>query len=107
MCAQTSRRRSRGRTCRCQDVSTGRVASVAAAGRRAPPWTSSRLWLAIIGSSRELSMCRTSKPVASQLGLGVMKTDYVRDGIAIYRESFATIRAEADLNRFPADVSQV
>lgn len=28
--------------------------------------------------------------------------DYVRDGAAIYRQSFATIRAEADLGRFSA-----
>ncbi|MBB5800660.1 precorrin-8X/cobalt-precorrin-8 methylmutase [Saccharothrix ecbatanensis] len=34
-------------------------------------------------------------------------TDYVRDGAEIYRRSFATIRAEADLARFPADVSRV
>jgi len=33
--------------------------------------------------------------------------DYLRDGAAIYRRSFATIRAEADLARFPDDVSQV
>ncbi|MFC4604488.1 precorrin-8X methylmutase [Rhodococcus kronopolitis] len=33
-------------------------------------------------------------------------TDYIRDGAEIYRQSFATIRAEADLTRFPADVSQ-
>jgi Precorrin isomerase len=33
--------------------------------------------------------------------------DYVRDGAEIYRRSFATIRAEADLARFPADVAQV
>jgi precorrin-8X/cobalt-precorrin-8 methylmutase len=33
--------------------------------------------------------------------------DYVRDGEEIYRRSFATIRAEADLSRFPADVAQV
>ena len=33
--------------------------------------------------------------------------DYIRDGAEIYRHSFATIRAEADLARFPADVSQV
>jgi precorrin-8X/cobalt-precorrin-8 methylmutase len=32
---------------------------------------------------------------------------YVRDGDEIYRRSFATIRAEADLARFPADVAQV
>lgn len=33
--------------------------------------------------------------------------DYVRDGAEIYRRSFATIRAEADLSGFPADVAQV
>jgi precorrin-8X/cobalt-precorrin-8 methylmutase len=34
-------------------------------------------------------------------------SDYLRDGAEIYRRSFATIRAEADLTRFPADVSRV
>ena len=34
-------------------------------------------------------------------------SDYIRDGAEIYRRSFATIRAEADLARFPADVSRV
>ena len=33
--------------------------------------------------------------------------EYVRDGAEIYRRSFATIRAEADLSRFPADVARV
>ena len=33
--------------------------------------------------------------------------DYIRDAAEIYRQSFATIRAEADLGRFPADVAQV
>jgi precorrin-8X/cobalt-precorrin-8 methylmutase len=33
--------------------------------------------------------------------------DYVRDGAEIYRRSFAAIRAEADLARFPADVGRV
>src|ERR1700738_2154400 len=33
--------------------------------------------------------------------------DYVRDGQAIYRESFATIRAEADLSRIPADLEKL
>ncbi|MEW1692563.1 precorrin-8X methylmutase [Streptomyces sp. NPDC091265] len=32
---------------------------------------------------------------------------YEKDGPAIYRQSFATIRAEADLTGLPADVSQV
>ena len=33
--------------------------------------------------------------------------DYVRDGAEIYRRSFAAIRAEADLTRFPADMARV
>jgi precorrin-8X/cobalt-precorrin-8 methylmutase len=33
--------------------------------------------------------------------------DYTRDAAAIYRQSFATIRAEADLTGLPADVSRV
>ena len=33
--------------------------------------------------------------------------DYIRDAAEIYRQSFATIRAEADLSRFPADVGRV
>jgi precorrin-8X/cobalt-precorrin-8 methylmutase len=33
--------------------------------------------------------------------------DYVRDGAEIYRRSFAAIRSEADLARFPADVARV
>lgn len=33
--------------------------------------------------------------------------DYTRDAAEIYRQSFSTIRAEADLSRFPADVERV
>jgi len=33
--------------------------------------------------------------------------DYLRDAGEIYRQSFATIRAEADLREFPADVARV
>lgn len=33
--------------------------------------------------------------------------DYLREPDAIYRQSFATIRAEADLARFPADVAEL
>jgi precorrin-8X/cobalt-precorrin-8 methylmutase len=33
--------------------------------------------------------------------------DYIRDAAEIYRQSFATIRAESDLARFPEDVAQV
>ncbi len=35
------------------------------------------------------------------------KFDYIRDGAEIYRRSFAMIRAEADLDSFPADVARV
>jgi precorrin-8X/cobalt-precorrin-8 methylmutase len=34
-------------------------------------------------------------------------SEYVRDGAEIYRRSFATIRAEADLSALPADVAPV
>jgi len=34
-------------------------------------------------------------------------TDYLRDGAEIYRRSFATIRAEADLSRLPPDLAGV
>ena len=33
--------------------------------------------------------------------------DYIRDGSAIYDKSFATIRSEADLSRFPPEDEQV
>jgi precorrin-8X/cobalt-precorrin-8 methylmutase len=33
--------------------------------------------------------------------------DYIRDGTAIYRRSFATIRSEAHLERLPADLETV
>ncbi len=33
--------------------------------------------------------------------------DYTRDAAEIYRQSFATIRAESDLARFPEDVARV
>ncbi len=33
--------------------------------------------------------------------------DYIRDAAEIYRQSFAAIRAEADLTRFPADIAGV
>ncbi|MFC5994119.1 precorrin-8X methylmutase [Pseudonocardia hispaniensis] len=36
-----------------------------------------------------------------------MSSTYIRDGAEIYRRSFATIRAEADLSRLPADVADV
>ena len=33
--------------------------------------------------------------------------DYIRDAAEIYRQSFATFRAESDLSRFPEDVARV
>ncbi len=36
-----------------------------------------------------------------------MRLDYERDGAAIYRASFATIRAEADLSMTPPDLEAV
>ncbi|WP_435824339.1 precorrin-8X methylmutase [Microbispora amethystogenes] len=39
--------------------------------------------------------------------MSVPEHDYVRDGAEIYRQSFATIRAEADLAGLPADVARV
>jgi precorrin-8X/cobalt-precorrin-8 methylmutase len=37
----------------------------------------------------------------------VISLEYERDGAAIYRQSFATIRAEADLRGIPADLEPV
>ncbi|WP_228001278.1 precorrin-8X methylmutase [Nocardia australiensis] len=36
-----------------------------------------------------------------------LRSSYLTDGAEIYRRSFATIRAEAELDRFPPDVAQV
>ncbi|MGV9820514.1 precorrin-8X methylmutase [Nocardia xishanensis] len=36
-----------------------------------------------------------------------VRTSYLTDGAEIYRQSFATIRAEADLSAFPVDVARV
>ncbi|HDR9115751.1 TPA: precorrin-8X methylmutase, partial [Burkholderia territorii] len=33
--------------------------------------------------------------------------DYIRDGQEIYRQSFATIRAEADLSHVPPDLEKL
>jgi precorrin-8X/cobalt-precorrin-8 methylmutase len=41
------------------------------------------------------------------IGAPARHYDYVRDAEAIYRASFATIRAEADLGRLPADARTV
>ncbi|MFD4433913.1 precorrin-8X methylmutase, partial [Nocardia sp. NPDC058497] len=36
-----------------------------------------------------------------------LHASYLTDGAEIYRRSFATIRAEADLAGFPADIERV
>ena len=43
----------------------------------------------------------------STSGATVDQTAYLRDGAAIYRRSFAIIRAEADLSRFTAEQSEI
>ncbi|MFB7598220.1 precorrin-8X methylmutase [Streptomyces sp. NPDC056160] len=52
-------------------------------------------------------MTRTTTTTESSEKNTVTPYDYEKDGAAIYRRSFATIRAEADLAALPADVSQV
>jgi hypothetical protein len=47
--------------------------------------------------------CRRRPPP----GTAAVTRSYVRDGAEIYRRSFATIRAEADLAALPPDVAQV
>ncbi|WP_432117231.1 precorrin-8X methylmutase [Streptomyces sp. bgisy032] len=47
------------------------------------------------------------KTTESSENTTVTTYDYEKDGAAIYRQSFATIRAESDLAGLPADVSQV
>jgi len=42
-----------------------------------------------------------------ELAAPTPRYDYVRDGAAIYAESFATIRAETDLSHLPADAEKV
>ncbi|MEU5750829.1 precorrin-8X methylmutase [Streptomyces sp. NPDC047829] len=51
-------------------------------------------------------MSRTTTTESSEISI-VTPYDYEKDGAAIYRQSFATIRAEADLAALPAGVSQV
>ncbi|MBZ6288025.1 precorrin-8X methylmutase [Streptomyces olivaceus] len=51
-------------------------------------------------------MSRTTTTESSENST-VTPYDYEKDGAAIYRRSFATIRAEADLAGLPADVSRV
>ncbi|MFF8092573.1 precorrin-8X methylmutase [Streptomyces sp. NPDC016675] len=51
-------------------------------------------------------MTRTTTTESSEISI-VTPYDYEKDGAAIYRQSFATIRAETDLAALPAGVSQV
>lgn len=45
----------------------------------------------------------TIEQAARWLARSTLMLDYIRDGQAIYRASFATIRAEANLSAVPAD----
>lgn len=45
--------------------------------------------------------------MTAEPSLPTTRYDYLRDGAAIYRESFATIRREADLSGLPADAESV
>lgn len=49
----------------------------------------------------------SDRETPAQVTPGYGKFDYEKDGAAIYRRSFATIRAEADLAALPPDVGQV
>ncbi len=49
----------------------------------------------------------TADPITDPLAPPTPRYDYVRDPDTIYRESFATIRAEADLSSVPADAQTV
>src|SRR3954454_10051768 len=97
-------RPSRAKDCRC----TG---SVARAGAGAPPGPT-------CGSRRpgRDTRCGPRMRVASPRSVrwarwsaprGRAEMEYVRDGAEIYRQSFATIRAEADLSGLPADVARI
>lgn len=47
------------------------------------------------------------RPVGKDEAMTPISYDYVKDGTAIYRESFATIRREADLSGLPPDLAGV
>ena len=47
------------------------------------------------------------KPPAQTVGRPTRRYPYADDGAAIYRDSFATIRAEADLTHLPADAERL
>src|SRR5258708_30894116 len=53
--------------------------------------------------------CRSASCSLRRNGAGAMAEprSYLRDGAAIYKESFAIIRAEADLARFSAEEADV
>src|ERR1700680_5255440 len=53
------------------------------------------------GSVRRVSRQSSRRPAVAET------LAYLRDGAAIYRRSFAIIRAEADLSRFSAEEAEV
>jgi len=66
--------------------------------------------LGVIGAHRRQRAAPPSPPIATVSrrprpgGSGADRPDYLRDPAEIYRRSFATVRAEADLTRFPASL---
>lgn len=54
-----------------------------------------------------MSSPATGHPGAAGKAAAAPASEYIKDGAAIYRKSFAIIREEADLQRFDADQAQV
>ena len=83
-------------TSRQESVSIGPDANAAAGDPKAQYWT----W----SPDRPDTGCPDGRPAWL---IVILMHDYIRDGAEIYRQSFATIRAEADLSAFSPDIAQV
>jgi len=83
-------------TSRQESVSIGPDANAAAGDPKAQYWT----W----SPDRPDTGCPDGRPAWL---IVIVMHDYIRDGAEIYRQSFATIRAEADLSAFSPDIAQV
>src|SRR5882757_6758548 len=74
------------------------------------PRRSSSAYVTVTRAARSDAQCRNTRSGATAApasGASMPEYDYVRDAAEIYRRSFATIRAEADLAGLPADVATV
>ena len=83
-------------TSRQESVSIGPDANAAAGDPKAQYWT----W----SPDRPDTGCPDGRPAWL---IVILMHDYIRDGAEIYRQAFATIRAEADLSAFSPDIAQV